>query len=217
MRWYAARSDDELAQAAATLGVGWGAGLLGAGEGPRGKRLLDVVGALLLLFLAVPIVVVCALAVRLQDPGPALFRQARGGLGGRSIDVVKLRTMWAGSELIVVVPDLMSDSGLRREWEESRRGHDPRVIRLVGPVLRRSSVDELPQLWNVLRGDMSLVGPRPLELELLARLPADFVRTRATVKPGLTGLWQVSGRNSLDVDHLIALRHRVLEPKVPGA
>jgi len=158
-----------------------------------------------LLLLALPIVVMCAIAVRLLDPGPALFRQARGGVGGRNIDVVKLRTMRCGSELLAAVPDLMSDATLRRAWEDSRRGQDARVIPRVGPVLRRSSVDELPQLWNVLRGDMSLVGPRPLELELLARLPAHFVRTRASVKPGLTGLWQVSGRNSLDVDQLIAL------------
>jgi lipopolysaccharide/colanic/teichoic acid biosynthesis glycosyltransferase len=167
------------------------------------KRVVDVVGALALLILAAPLLGVCVLWVRRRDPGPAFFRQARGGRGGTTFSIWKLRTMHVGS---CDGAELLSDAAGHEHWEQSRRSSaDPRVIPGVGAILRRSSLDELPQLWNVLRGDMSLVGPRPLELMILAALPPDVVRQRAAVRPGLTGLWQVSGRCDLDLRQLLDL------------
>jgi exopolysaccharide biosynthesis polyprenyl glycosylphosphotransferase len=147
------------------------------------KRLTDVAGAAFLLFLCAPIMAALALIIPLDAEGPAIFRQERRGLRGRSFEVLKFRTMYADAEQLSG-PVLAS------------RG-DPRITRL-GRILRATRLDELPQLWNVLKGEMSLVGPRP-EREFFARrfegeLP-DY-RLRSTVKPGLTGLAQVWGSYS---------------------
>ncbi|MGH3032469.1 MAG: sugar transferase [Gaiellaceae bacterium] len=143
--------------------------------------MLDVVGASAGLALASPLLAAAAVAIKLEDRGPVLYRQRRVGLGGEEFDLVKLRTMVVGAE--------REGTG----WAVDRG--DPRITR-VGGVLRRLSLDELPQLWNVLRGDMSLVGPRPtLAYQVEAYTPRQ--RRRLDAKPGITGWAQVQGRARL--------------------
>lgn len=163
---------------------------------------MDVVLAGALLVVAAPIIGLSILAIRLASPGPAIFRQIREGCGGRSFVMLKLRTMHLDASRILD-EHLAANPEARVEWERYfRLTHDPRVIPGIGPLLRRSSMDELPQLWNILRGDMSLVGPRPLQAEPLAALRPEFRALRCTVRPGLTGLWQVSGRSETDLQGL---------------
>jgi lipopolysaccharide/colanic/teichoic acid biosynthesis glycosyltransferase len=170
----------------------------------RVKRAIDVVGALVGLFVFGPVMMAVALAIRLDSPGPVLFCQWRRGLHGRPFRMLKFRTMVVGAEQRL--GDLESSN-------ESAGGvlfklrDDPRVTRL-GRFLRRSSLDELPQFINVLRGEMSLVGPRPLQLRDSERLraadPAGFT-CRLRVLPGLTGPWQVGGRSDLDYEEMVQL------------
>lgn len=158
------------------------------------KRVLDVAAASLLLVLTAPALLVAAVAIRLDSSGPALFRQSRMGRNGTVFDVLKFRTMRVGN--MAASPVQLDDLTFLRKPVA-----DPRVTR-VGRTLRRTSVDELPQLWNVLRGDMSLVGPRPLPLWEAEALD---LRRRLIVRPGLTGLWQVSGRSMLSPEERIRL------------
>jgi exopolysaccharide biosynthesis polyprenyl glycosylphosphotransferase len=163
------------------------------------KALLDRVGALVLLLVVSPVLLLLWAAVRLDSDGPGLFVQTRVGLGGRPFRMFKLRSMHRDAEaaLDALLDDNESDGTLFK----IRR--DPRVTR-VGYWLRRSSLDELPQLLNVLRGEMSLVGPRPaLPSEVAAY--DDLARRRLVVKPGITGLWQVSGRSDLLWDESVRL------------
>jgi exopolysaccharide biosynthesis polyprenyl glycosylphosphotransferase len=161
-------------------------------------RALTVVA---LALLAVPMAVI-AVVVRLTSPGPALFRQTRVGRGGREFTLWKFRTMVVGAESMPM--DANDVDGLLFKLRR-----DPRVTP-VGRVLRRWSLDELPQLWNVLRGQMSLVGPRPPVPAEVARY-GDDVRRRLLVKPGLTGLWQVSGRSDLPWEECVRLDLRYVE------
>src|SRR5271165_30272 len=168
------------------------------------KRAVDVAGALAGLVLFAPVILTVALLIWLGSPGPVLFRQWRRGYRGRPFRMLKLRTM---------VVDAERRLGDLEQCNESAGGvlfklrHDPRVTRL-GRYLRRSSLDELPQLINVLRGEMSLVGPRPLQFRdserLLAVDPRGYAR-RLQVRPGLTGPWQVGGRSDLDYDQMVRL------------
>ncbi len=169
------------------------------------KRGLDVFGAASLLVATTPVILFCALVVRVVSPGPDFFRQSRLGRDGRPFALYKIRTM--GTDADVVLAHLLrSDSSRSEEWETyGRLAEDPRLVPRVGRLLRRTSVDELPQLVNVLRGDMSLVGPRPLPPAVAHGLPAEAIRARGTVRPGLTGLWQVSGRSDLDLSQLLAV------------
>ncbi|HUF76931.1 MAG TPA: sugar transferase [Longimicrobiales bacterium] len=162
------------------------------------KRMVDIVVVLLALPVALPIIALCALAVRLDSEGAAFFTQLRTGRGGRKFRMYKLRTMvHDAAELKQKYAHLNELS-----WPDFKITNDPRVTR-IGGFLRRTSLDELPQLLNVLRGDMSLVGPRPTSFG------ADTYRlwhtARLEVQPGLTGLWQVSGRNELDFDDRLRL------------
>lgn len=147
-------------------------------------RLRDLlIGSVLVLMLA-PVFALCALAVRWSSAGPALFRQRRLGLGGKPFLLLKFRSMTQNA------PELRNADG-----SAYTGGDDPRVTR-VGRFLRKTSLDELPQLFNVLRGDMSLVGPRPDQVDQLAFYSETEMR-KLRVKPGLTGLAQISGRNSI--------------------
>lgn len=169
--------------------------------GPRRlvKESFDRIAAAVLLMLLSPLLAVLGLAVRLTSPGRALFKQVRVGLNGRYFTIWKLRTMSAGAEdLRSEVLHLNEASGVLFKIRD-----DPRVTRL-GRWLRTWSLDELPQLWNVVRGDMSLVGPRP-PLPCEVESYCDRTRRRLLVKPGLTGLWQVSGRSGLSWDEAIRL------------
>jgi len=173
---------------------------------PRGKRLLDLALAIPALLLAAPLLLAAAALIRLTSPGPVLFRQERIGLGEQPFTMLKLRTMRAGAddsphralntaELNGAAPG--TGDGI------FKLGDDPRITP-VGRFLRRYSIDELPQLWNVIRGEMSLVGPRP-SLAWEVELYSPEQRRRHACLPGMTGLWQVSGRNHLSMPEMLAL------------
>jgi lipopolysaccharide/colanic/teichoic acid biosynthesis glycosyltransferase len=156
------------------------------------KRAMDMVVSAAALILLAPLLVVVALAVKIECPGaPVLFRQSRSGRLGRRFQLAKFRTM-------VPNADELKES-LRKQssvsWPDFRLEQDPRVTRL-GRMLRQTSIDELPQLWTVLRGEMSLVGPRPTSFASDTYLP--WQTERLDFAPGLTGPWQVMGRNSMD-------------------
>jgi exopolysaccharide biosynthesis polyprenyl glycosylphosphotransferase len=175
-------------------------GLPGASTAQRlVKSVIDRAGALVLIVLTAPVLAALWLVVRLDSPGPGFFVQVRAGYRGRPFRMFKLRTMCAGAE------EQKSDLLDRNESDGVlfKIRKDPRVTR-VGHFLRRSSLDELPQLFNVLRGDMSLVGPRPALPEEVAAYPPDAHR-RLAVKPGITGLWQVSGRADLSQAESLSL------------
>jgi lipopolysaccharide/colanic/teichoic acid biosynthesis glycosyltransferase len=169
------------------------------------KRGLDIVLSAVLLLLALPLLLLIAVAVRLSSPGRVLFVQNRAGMDGKPFRMFKFRTMYRDAEDRLV--DLIDFDGLPEPVFKLR--DDPRVTP-VGRILRRYSLDELPQLWNVLRGEMSLVGPRPEELQLVKRyLPEQ--RRRLAIKPGLTGPMQVYGRGDLSFDERLAVEREYLE------
>jgi Undecaprenyl-phosphate galactose phosphotransferase WbaP len=163
------------------------------------KHLMDLAIALPLFLISLPLMMLAALWIKLSSRGPVLYHQMREGRNGCPIAVWKLRTMYSDGD------------GLLEEWLKQhpddqahwrsrfKLRHDPRVIPVIGRLLRRTSLDELPQLWSVLKGEMSLVGPRPLPDYHLQQFPAEFRAFRTRVLPGLTGLWQVSARGDGDV------------------
>ena len=163
------------------------------------KRAFDIVGSGLLLLVAAPIIAATALAIKLEDRGPVFFKQVRVGRRGEQFECLKIRSMVVDAEARKA--ELASqDQGNGVLFKMAR---DPRITR-VGQFIRRFSIDELPQLWNVFRGDMSLVGPRPALPKEVAQYDRDAVR-RLDVRPGLTGLWQVSGRSDLPWDETVRL------------
>jgi exopolysaccharide biosynthesis polyprenyl glycosylphosphotransferase len=169
------------------------------------KRTFDIIGASILLVLLSPLLLAITLAVKLSSRGPTLFRSMRRGIGQRPFACLKFRTMHTDAEERQAdLEELNEASGALFKIRD-----DPRLTR-VGRVLRRFSLDELPQLVNVLRGEMSLVGPRPLPERDYAMLE-DWHRKRYLVLPGITGLWQVSGRSELDFDDLVHLDFIYLE------
>jgi exopolysaccharide biosynthesis polyprenyl glycosylphosphotransferase len=163
------------------------------------KRAMDVVGATLMLVLGAPILALIGAAIRLDSPGPVLFSQVRVGQDGARFRMLKFRSMRAGSEQELDSLRSLNES----DGPTFKMRDDPRITR-VGRVLRRHSLDELPQLWNVLRGEMSLVGPRPPIPDEVAQYQ-DWHLRRLDVRPGLTGLWQVSGRSLLSFDEQVLL------------
>uniref|UniRef100_A0A6J5Z8V6 Unannotated protein n=1 Tax=freshwater metagenome TaxID=449393 RepID=A0A6J5Z8V6_9ZZZZ len=169
------------------------------------KRFFDLTGSLLGLILLSPLLLIIALAVKLTSRGPVMFRSRRPGIAGVPFSCLKFRTMYEGAELRQ--HELEDENEADGPLFKIRR--DPRVTP-VGRTLRRFSLDELPQLWNVLRGEMSIVGPRPLPQRDYARLE-DWHRKRYLVLPGMTGLWQVSGRSELDFDDLVKLDFLYIE------
>jgi Undecaprenyl-phosphate galactose phosphotransferase WbaP len=167
------------------------------------KRFLDVLGAGFGGLLLLPLLLLVALLVKLDSRGPALFRQPRIGRDGRAFSVWKFRSMRQDAE-VVLESYLAMNPALRSEWEQDQKlRDDPRVTRL-GAWLRRSSIDELPQLWNVLVGEMSLVGPRPIVAAEVERY-GQWFELYKQVSPGMAGLWQVSGRNSLSYEERVQL------------
>jgi exopolysaccharide biosynthesis polyprenyl glycosylphosphotransferase len=170
------------------------------GRRVRIKRAIDVVGAAFLLVVSSPIFLAAGLVVGLSSPGPIIFRQRRFGLNKRQFAMYKFRTM------VVEAEALQSSLEMRNEASGPvfKIREDPRVTR-VGRILRRTSIDELPQLVNVLRGEMSLVGPRPLPARDVHRFAEAALMRRFSVRPGITCLWQVSGRSTLSFDDWIQL------------
>jgi lipopolysaccharide/colanic/teichoic acid biosynthesis glycosyltransferase len=172
------------------------------------KRALDLLLASLLLIVLAPVITVIAIAIRSTSPGPALFRQIRIGYRLSPFVMFKFRTMHENNDDTihrVYVTAMLSGQATPAEAQRGiyKLTRDPRVTS-VGALLRRSSLDELPQLFNVLRGDMSLVGPRPA-LPYEAELFEERYRTRFMAKPGITGLWQVSGRSTLPMRQALEL------------
>jgi exopolysaccharide production protein ExoY len=166
-------------------------------------RFLDISLVLLALVFVLPLMALVALAIFAQDRGPILFRHQRIGLGGAHFYCLKFRSMAVDAEARLAEL-LAKDPAARHEWAQDHKlRNDPRVTRL-GAFLRRSSLDELPQLLNVLQGTMSLVGPRPIVDAEIARYGSRF-RHYCSVKPGITGLWQVSGRNDVSYRTRVAL------------
>jgi len=164
------------------------------------KRSMDISISLVLLLAALPVLIITAIAIWLDSRGPILFRQKRAGKNGKPFVMYKLRTMYEGAE---------DDRDLIRDINEYKDGpcfksrRDPRITK-VGRWIRKASIDELPQLINVLRGDMSLVGPRPLPLDEI-RTDSRAERMRISGKPGLTCLWQISGRTEIPYDEWVML------------
>ncbi len=170
--------------------------------GMTSKRVIDIILAVSGIILLAPLLIICFVATVATSPGPALFRHRRVGFKGKYFDCLKFRTM---------VPDargrlgrlLESDPLAAAEWTANRKLRcDPRVT-AIGAILRRSSLDELPQLFNVLKGDMSIVGPRPVTEEELVRY-SGAISAYIACRPGITGLWQVSGRSATTYNKRIA-------------
>jgi exopolysaccharide biosynthesis polyprenyl glycosylphosphotransferase len=164
------------------------------------KRAMDCVFSLLLLILLAPLLLAVAVLVKLMSPGPILFRQTRVGLNKRQFSIYKFRTMIANAEQ--VQDQLLSMNEMSGPVFKIQ--NDPRVTPL-GRILRKTSIDELPQLFNVLQGDMSLVGPRAMSLRDYRLFDQDWQRRRFSVKPGITCLWQVNGRNSIPFEQWMEL------------
>jgi exopolysaccharide production protein ExoY len=166
-------------------------------------RAFDVIAALTALIFLLPLFVLIAIAIYACNPGPVIFAQKRLGYGGRHFRCFKFRSMAVDAEQRLATL-LKTDPEARAEWgRDHKLKDDPRIVG-IGRFLRKSSLDELPQLFNVLKGDMSLVGPRPIvdaEIIRYGRYFADYCR----VRPGITGLWQISGRSSVSYRRRVAL------------
>jgi lipopolysaccharide/colanic/teichoic acid biosynthesis glycosyltransferase len=169
------------------------------------KRSFDLVVSMMGLFVLAPVLLVIAIAVKLSSRGPIIYRSTRPGIGGKPFDCFKFRTMREHADQLQA--DLESLNEKSGALFKIRR--DPRLT-AVGRFLRRYSLDELPQLVNVVRGEMSLVGPRPLPMRDFEHLE-EWHKKRYLVLPGITGLWQVSGRAELDFDDLVRLDFLYLE------
>jgi len=179
------------------------------------KRALDNFGSLMLLLILSPLLLLIAILVKLKSPGPVFFRQVRVGKRMKPFTMLKFRTMYTDADQAIHQAFVTQFIKSGHQSEPSRPGvfkltDDPRITPL-GRVLRRTSLDELPQLWNVLRGDMSLVGPRPpLFYEVELYQPWHRRRVMA-LKPGITGLWQVEGRSLTTFDEMVRLDLRYAE------
>jgi exopolysaccharide production protein ExoY len=167
------------------------------------KRTVDIVIALSALILAAPVMIIVAVLIRATTGGPAMYSHSRVGFNGKPFNCYKFRSMVSNADQ-VLREHLEKNPQAATEWEEKRKlKRDPRIT-LFGMMLRKSSLDELPQLFNILRGDMSCVGPRPIvtdELKRYGEKVGEYLQTR----PGLTGLWQVTGRSSTDYDIRVSL------------
>ncbi|WP_394803305.1 sugar transferase [Peribacillus frigoritolerans] len=166
----------------------------------RMKRILDIIGSLMGLIILSPVFLTVALLIKIEDPkGPVFFNQVRVGKNGKEFTIYKFRSMVSNAEeLLTNLLNQNEISGLMFKIKK-----DPRVTK-VGLVIRKTSIDELPQLLNVLKGEMSLVGPRPPLLREVAKY-TPFDKQRLLVVPGCTGLWQVSGRNSVGFEEMVNL------------
>lgn len=181
-------------------------------------RAVDLIVASVLLVLVAPVLIAIAIAIRLDSRGPVLFRQRRVGRSLETFEVNKFRTMTHGASHDVhrefVLGLIAGEQPQHSEGQPRFKLSADNRVTLVGRFLRRSSLDELPQLWNVVRGEMSLVGPRPPIPYEVEHYPAHWFG-RFAVKPGITGLWQVSGRSELTLEEMIALDIEYVERRSP--
>ncbi len=166
-------------------------------------RIADVLISLIALVFLAPLMIAVALLVTATDAGPVIFGHRRVGFGGRAFACLKFRTMVVDADARLNAL-LAADPAARAEWEATRKlRHDPRVTPL-GRFLRRSSIDELPQLFNILRGEMSLIGPRPIVAAEVGHY-GRYIKAYYTVRPGVTGLWQVTGRGEASYRRRVVL------------
>jgi len=180
---------------------------------PWWKRPSDFIFSLLVIIVTLPIFFIIVLLIKLTDKGPILFKQIRPGLNGKPFTVYKFRTMYLNNEEILQ-EYLEKNPKAREEWEKYRKlkTYDPRVTP-IGKILRKFSLDELPQFFNVLKGDMSVVGPRPyIEKEFDEyQIPQEIRKKILSVKPGITGLWQVKKRNEATFEERIKMDLEYIE------
>jgi len=173
------------------------------GANTSAKRILDVVVASIALIFVLPLLVVVGVLIRLQDGGQAVYSQKRYGRNGRTFKCYKLRSMVANADQRLI-EILAQDPDARIEWDQTQKlTHDPRITPL-GRFIRKTSIDELPQLFNILKGEMSIVGPRPIVENEITKY-GEFYRDYCSVRPGLTGLWQVEGRSDTTYEQRVQL------------
>jgi exopolysaccharide biosynthesis polyprenyl glycosylphosphotransferase len=165
-----------------------------------GKRLIDMCGSAVLLLVMLPLFMLVAVLIKLDSPGPVFFRQERIGLNKRRFRLLKFRTMVEGAEKQQQQLEHLNEA----DGPVFKIKDDPRITR-IGEFLRRFSIDELPQLLNVLKGEMSLVGPRPLPVRDVERIDVLWHKRRLSVKPGITCLWQVNGRSNIGFDDWVRM------------
>jgi lipopolysaccharide/colanic/teichoic acid biosynthesis glycosyltransferase len=158
---------------------------------PLWKRTMDIIGATVGLLIFAPVLIAIAIAIKLTSSGPVIFTQRRAGLGGRPFQICKFRTMGVDAEAKKQALRAISE----QDGPAFKLTNDPRVTR-IGKILRKTSLDELPQFWNVLKGDMSLVGPRPLPIDEQNGVE-QWQRARLETTPGLTCIWQIKGRSQV--------------------
>jgi lipopolysaccharide/colanic/teichoic acid biosynthesis glycosyltransferase len=168
------------------------------------KRIIDLILCLLVLPTILPVIALCGLLIWIDNPGPIFFKQYRTGKGGRRFKMYKLRTMATNAEALKLKYAHLNEL----TWPDFKITNDPRVTR-VGRILRKTSLDELPQIFNIIKGDMSWVGPRPTSFDVSTY--SLWHTERLEVLPGLTGLWQVSGRSNLDFDDRLHLDIEYIE------
>ena len=177
------------------------------------KRLFDIIFSLLFLFLSAPLIFVFSILIKLRNKGAIFYCQNRLGLEGRPFKMWKMRTMHSDSDKILAAY-LKENPEAKKEWKHYFcLKNDPRIVGAPGKYARKYSIDELPQFFNVLKGDMSLVGPRPVPLDEYNLFPAEFRDVRNSVKPGLTGLWQVSGRSEMTIHEKLNLDIKYIKEK----
>lgn len=174
------------------------------------KRLFDIIFSFCVLILLFPLFLLIALVIRVTSKGKSIYYQTRIGRGGVYFRCYKFRTMYQNADLIL--EDIFTkDPDKRKEWQEMHKlKNDPRITP-IGAFLRKSSLDELPQFWNVLKGDLSVVGPRPVVEEEINRHFGNKAHKIFSVRPGITGLWQISGRSDTSYTTRIALDENYVE------
>lgn len=174
------------------------------------KRIFDLFFSLFVLIVFSPIYFLIAIAIYIDSPGPIFYQHKRVGRGGKEILCLKFRTMRPAADQILQKM-LAGSVQMKREWNQFYKlKNDPRITRL-GKFLRKSSLDELPQFFNVLRGDLSVVGPRPVVIEEIEKYYGKKAEKILSIRPGLTGIWQTSGRNDLSFDKRIELEEKYVD------
>jgi len=169
-----------------------------------GKRIFDLLFSLLILILAAPFFLICMIVVKVSSPGPVFYAHPRVGCNGKPFGCIKFRTMYQDADA-KLQPLLAANPALMREWKTYfKLKEDPRITP-IGKFLRKTSLDELPQIWNVFRGDMSIVGPRPLTQHEVIYYLKEKASKILSVRPGLTTLWIIQGRNGLSLEKRIEL------------